>query len=330
MKVLFIGGTGNISTATSCLALEYGMDLWLLNRNHNPVSIQGSRQIICDIRNESEAARLLSEHEWDCVVNWIAFEPADIERDIRLFGGKTSQYIFISSASCYQTPLENPIITEETPLSNPLWLYSQNKIACEVRLVQEYREKGFPVTIVRPSHTYSTVIPICIGGWTEYTAVDRIKKGLPVVVPGDGTSLWVLTHAEDFARGFYGLIGLEQSIGEAFHITSEELLTWNQIHQQLAAALGLEANIVHVTTDKICRLDPDYIGTLKSDKANSVIFDNSKIKRFVPDFQACIPFAEGIRTTLDWFEAEPERMLISAETNAFIDLLVRSETAGNG
>jgi len=327
MKVLFIGGTGNISTATSCLALESGMDLWILNRNRSSVSVHGERQITCDIDNEADAARLLEAHEWDCVVNWIAFEPKHVERDLRLFGGKTGQYIFISSASCYQTPLENPIITEETPLDNPLWEYSKNKIACEQRLMREYSEKGFPVTIVRPSHTYSTVIPICIGGWTEYTAVDRLKKGLPIVVPGDGTSLWVLTHAEDFAKGFYGLIGLEQSIGEAFHITSDELLTWNQIHQQLAAALGVEARIVHVTTDRICRLDPDYIGSLKSDKANSVIFDNSKIKRFVPGFQANIPFAEGILSTLEWFEAEPSRKLISAESNAFIDSLIRSETA---
>ena len=327
MKVLFIGGTGNISTATSRLALEKGVDLWLLNRNKSTVTIQGANQILCDINDEAKATHLLSEHVWDCVVNWIAFEPKDVERDIRLFGGKTGQYIFISSASCYQTPLQFPIITENTPLDNPLWEYSQNKIACERILLKEFEEKGFPATIVRPSHTYSTVFPICIGGWKEYTTVDRILRGLPIVVPGDGTSLWVLTHAEDFAKGFYGLLGLEQSVGEAFHITSDELLTWNQIHQQLAAALGMDANIVHVTTDRICKADPEYIGSLLGDKATSVIFDNAKIKRFVPDFHANIPFAKGIQKTLAWFDANPDQKHISNETNSFIDMLVRTELA---
>lgn len=325
MKVLFIGGTGNISTACSCLALECGVELWHLNRNRSENTIQGIRQITCDIQDEAAAARLLEDHEWDCVVNWIAFKPADVERDIRLFGAKTRQYLFVSSASCYQTPPQSPIITEDTPLDNPLWDYSQNKIACERRLMREYEERGFPVTVVRPSHTYSTVIPICLGGWTEYTAVDRLQKGLPIVVPGDGTSLWVLTHAEDFAKGFFGLLGLEQSIGEAFHITSDELLTWNQIYQQLAAALGVEANIVHVTTDKICRANPKLIGDLKGDKINSVIFDNSKIKRFVPEYQATIPFAEGIKTTLAWFAADSARRHISDASNAFMDRLIAAE-----
>lgn len=326
MKVLFIGGTGNISTATSCLALESGVDLWLLNRGQTPVGVQGAKLIQCDIHNEVEVAKLLDEHDWDCVVNWIAFKPEEIERDIRLFGGKTGQYIFISSASCYQTPLQNPLITENTPLENPLWQYSRDKIACEQRLLREYEDKGFPVTIVRPSHTYSNVIPIAIGGWTEYTTVDRIKRGLPIVVHGDGTSLWVLTHAEDFAKGFFGLLGLQDSIGEAFHITSDELLTWNQIHQHIASALGVEAKIVHVTSDRISKLDSEYIGSLLGDKAASVIFDNSKIKGYVPDFQATIPFSEGIRSTLAWFEADPQRMRVSDATNAFIDMLIRTES----
>ncbi len=325
MKVLFIGGTGNISTSCSCLALENGVDLWLLNRGQTGVSIQGAQQIQADIHNEAETAAALTGHEWDVVVNWIAFEPKDVERDIRLFAGKTHQYIFISSASCYQTPLKHPIIRETTPLENPFWEYSRNKIACERLLTEAYEKQGFPATIVRPSHTYSKVIPICIGGWTEYTTVDRIKKGLPIVVHGDGSSLWVLTHAEDFALGFFGLLGLEASIGEAFHITSDELLTWNQIHEQLAAALGKEANIVHVTSDRIAKHDPEYIGSLLGDKTSSVIFDNSKIKSVVPDFQCTIPFAEGIKTTLDWFEADPARQIISDETNHFIDMLIKTE-----
>ncbi len=325
MKVLFIGGTGNISSATSCLALESGVELWLLNRGLSSAGIQGANTLVCDIHDEEQTARILAEHEWDCVVNWIAFELEDVERDIRLFAERTEQYIFISSASCYQTPLQHPVITETTPLSNPFWEYSRNKIACEERLLREFNEKGFPVTIVRPSHTYSTVIPICIGGWKEYTTVDRIKKGLPIIVHGDGSSLWVLTHAEDFAKGFYGLIGLQESIGEAFHITSDELLTWNQIHQHLAAAIGKEANIVHITSDKLCHYDEEYVGSLLGDKTTSVIFDNSKIKRFVPDFQANIPFSEGIKTTLEWFEASPERQVISEATNTFIDKMIDRE-----
>ena len=325
MKVLFIGGTGNISTSTSCLAVEKGIDLWVLNRGMSSVGIHGASSITCDIHDETEAAKILADHDWDCVVNWIAFTPEDVERDIRLFNGKTEQYIFISSASCYQTPLQNPIITEETPLSNPYWQYSRDKIACEEILMREHMENGFPTTIVRPSHTYSTVIPICIGGWTEYTTVDRIKKGLPIVVHGDGSSLWVLTHAEDFAKGFFGLIGLQSGVGEIFQITSDELLTWDQIHQTIAAALGVEANIVHVTSDKICRVDPEYTGSLLGDKTASVIFDNSKIKRFVPEFQATIPFFEGIKTTLEWFEAEPARQIILPETNEFIEKLIASE-----
>lgn len=327
MKVLFIGGTGNISTSTSCLALESGVDLWILNRGLSAGTIPGAKHIQCDIANEDSVAKLLAKHDWDCVVNWVAFEQKDVERDIRLFSGKAAQYIFISSASCYQTPLQNPIITENTPLENPLWEYSQNKITCENRLIQEFKQKGFPVTIVRPSHTYSTVIPICIGGWTEYTTVDRLKRGQPIVVPGDGTSLWVLTHARDFAKGILGLIGHVQSIGEAFHITSDELLTWNQIHLQLAAALNVKAEIVHVTSDRICRLDPEYTGSLLGDKSNSAIFDNSKIKQFVPNFHASIAFADGIKSTLEWFEAKPSRQYVSAETNTFMESLIATELA---
>ncbi len=326
MKVLYIGGTGNISTASSRRALDNGIELWHINRGKTLSSLNGVKTITCDINNPNHARQALAGHEWDCVVNWIAFTPEQVKRDLALFSHHTRQYIFISSASCYQTPLQNPVITEQTPLSNPFWQYSRDKITCEDLLLQAFRDSGFPATIVRPSHTYSNVIPIPIGGWTDYTTVDRIKKGLPIVVHGDGSSLWVVTHAEDFAKGFNGLIGNEKAIGEAFHITSDELLTWNQIHQQLAAAVGAEAEIVHVTTDKICRFDPEeYVGSLLGDKATSVIFDNSKIKRFVPDFRATIPFAEGIKRVIDWFEAEPSRQIVNAADNAFIDRLIASE-----
>lgn len=325
MKVLFIGGTGNISTASSCLAIERGIELWHLNRGTSGHPIQGVNTITCDINDHAAAAEALAGHQWDCVVNWIAFTPDDIERDIVLFAGTTEQYIFISSASCYDTSIASPVITEETPLANPFWDYSRNKIACEQRLLNAFTNNGFPATIVRPSHTYSTVIPITIGGWTEYTTVDRMKKGLPIIVHGDGTSLWVLTHAEDFAVGLVGLLGSSESIGQAFHITSDEVLTWNHIYEQLAAAVGVEPKLVHVTSDRICRYNPDYIGTLLGDKSNSVIFDNSKIRKIVPEFQCTTTFAEGIKTTLEWFEADPARQGVNAQTNSMMNALIAAE-----
>lgn len=327
MKVLFIGGTGNISTACSCLAVETGIELWHLNRGKTGNQIQGVKTLVADINDRAALEDVLADHVWDCVVDWIAFTPEQVQRDIELFSGKTEQFIFISSASCYQTPPDSPVITEHTPLNNPYWQYSRDKIACEALLLKAHKDIGFPVTIVRPSHTYSNVIPIAIGGWEEYTAIDRMKRGLPVVVHGDGSSLWVLTHSEDFAQGFNGLIGRQESIGESYHITSDEVLTWNQIYQQIADALGVEAKLVHVTSDRICRYDPEYVGPLLGDKTASVIFDNSKIRQLVPDFQCTTPFAEGIKTTLEWFEADPTRQTVSDAANKMMDELIASELA---
>ncbi len=322
MKVLFIGGTGNISTSSSRLASSLGMDLYLLNRGRNQVDIEGIKTIQGDITDEKAMADIMKHYSWDVVVNWIAFAPEEIKRDFRLFNGKTRQYIFISSASCYQTPLLHPIITESTPISNPLWDYSNNKIKCEVLLNELYREHGFPITIVRPSHTYDTVIPIAIGGFTEFTTANRILSGQKIIIHGDGKSLWVVTHAEDFAKGFVGLLGNSQSIGHAFHITSDEVLSWNNIYQILADALGGELNAVHIASDFICKIEPSFTGTLLADKAESVIFDNTKIKTFVPGYQATIPFAKGIRKTLQWFDDHPEKKIISKETNYKIDRII--------
>lgn len=322
MKVLFIGGTGNISTSVSRLALQRGMDLWLLNRRGRAPDVPRAQIIQGDINNETQIEALLHGHQWDLVVDWVAFTEQDVERDIRLFDGKTRHYIYISSASCYQKPSLNPVITETTPLENPYWDYSRHKIAGEMALMRAVREQGFPGTIVRPSHTYSTVIPIPLGGWTEYTTVTRIKEGQPIVVHGDGSSLWTLTHADDFAVGLLGLAGKTAALGEAFHITSDESLSWDTIHRLLSAAVGREPHIVHVTSDRICQLRPDYTGTLLGDKSVSVIFDNSKIKRLVPEFEARISFAEGIKRTIDWFEADPARQVLDPATNSFIEELV--------
>ena len=321
MKVLFIGGTGNISTSVSRLAAARGIELYLLNRGNRTSSISGTKSIVGDIASP-DISSLLKDHTWDAVVNWIAFEEKDVQRDYELFKGKTHQYIFISSASAYQRPAAHHIVTESTPLANPFWQYSRNKIACEMALNTYYREHGFPITIVRPSLTYDTVIPIPIGGWLEYTAVDRIKKGKKIIVHGDGSSLWTITHAEDFAKGFVGLLGHQQAIGHAFHITSDEVLTWNQIHEAVAEAVGREPNIVHISSDTLAKFNPNFLGSLVGDKGTSAVFDNTKIKRFVPDFVATIPFKQGIKRTIDSFEAEPSRQIIKKETNDWIDNVI--------
>ena len=322
MKILFIGGTGNISTSVSRLAVGRGMDLYLLNRGNNN-SIEGTQSILGDI-NKADTINRLKKEKWDVVVNWIVFNEQEIIRDIELFTGRTKQYIFISSASVYQKPVIHPIITESTPLSNPYWKYSRKKIACEELLMKAYREAGFPMTIVRPSHTYDSMIPSALNAGNEYNLADRIKKGRKVIVHGDGTTLWVLTHAEDFAKGFIGLMGHQQAIAHAFHITSDELLNWNQIHEAIGEALGTEPNIVHIPSDFICNMDSSHRGDLLGDKTYSVIFDNTKIKKFVPGYLATIPFNEGIKRTLQWFEEHPEQQYVNPEAELMTDKIIKA------
>jgi nucleoside-diphosphate-sugar epimerase len=324
MKVLFIGGTGNISRSVSLACIERGIELYLLTRGTRHVDIPGARMIRGDINRPGDLTSLLDGTRWDSVVDWIAYTVGDIERDIALFRGRTDQYVFISSASAYQKPPLHPVITESTPLCNPFWEYSRNKIACEERLNRAYREGSFPATIVRPSHTYDTVIPVAIGGWTEYTIVERLKRGQPIIVHGDGTSLWTLTHAEDFAKGFVALLGHPRSIGEAFHITSDESLTWNQIYRSVAQAAGCEPRMVHIPSDFLASCRSAFTGELLGDKAHSVIFDNSKIKKIVPGFMATIPFHLGIQRTLAWFDADPSRQIVRNETHAMMDRILQA------
>ncbi len=327
MKVLFIGGTGLISSACSELALQRHLDLYILNRSRSskyPVPA-GAHLLVGDVHaDEAALAGLLEGQAFDAVVDWIAFTPEDIERDLRLFRGRTGQFIFISSASAYQKPPGHYLITEKTPLENPFWEYSRNKIACEERLMQAHREQAFPVTIVRPSLTYGpSQIPLCVGSWQHpYTVLDRMKCGRPVIVPGDGTSLWVLTWNADFAKGFLGLLGNREAIGEAYHITSDEVLTWNQIYLETGRALGVDLQIVHVPSDLIAAYDPDAVGSLIGDKANSAVFDNSKIKKLVPDFHCTVAWSEGVRRTIAWFEAEPSRRTIDDRLNQLWDTIL--------
>ena len=330
MKVLFVGGTGLISSACTRLTVERGVDLFLLNRGGKPDLAGGATVLVADHHNEAAVERALAGHRFDAVVDWIAFTPEDIERDLRLFRDRTDQFVFVSSASAYLKPLGDWIIREDTPLANPFWDYSQNKIACEERLTRAYREDGFPVTIVRPSLTYGdTQIPLAVNSWElPFTAIARMRAGKPVIVPGDGTSLWTMTHNSDFAVGFVGLLGRRAAIGQAFNINSDEVLTWDQIYRQTAAAAGVEAHIVHIASDFIAVCLPEWHGTLIGDKANSAVFDTTKIKRFVPDFRAVTPYSEGIRRTVAWFDADPARQRVDAEMDASWDRLIAAYEQG--
>ena len=320
MKVLFIGGTGVISSACSRLAVESGIDLYLLNRGESTRPVPDTIKIIgADIRDKDATRRALGSHEFDAVVEWIAFVPEHIETDIELFRGRTGQYVFISSASVYQTPPETLPITEETPLSNPFWQYSRDKIACEERVMRAYDEEQFPVTIVRPSHTYDRSNFPLKG---RYTPVDRMRKGKKIIVHGDGTSLWTLTHNADFASGFVPLLGDSRTIGEAFHITTDALLSWNQIYELAADAAGATARIVHIPSDVIAKYDTEWGGDLLGDKMHSMIFDNSKIKQFVPDFSAPIPFSQGIKEIIAWHDADPARQVVDTELDQLMDKII--------
>lgn len=327
MKILFIGGTGIISSACSDLAVAQGHELFLVNRTRTtklPVP-EGATVFQADVyAEEARLATLLADQHFDVVVDYVAYTVEDIERDIRLFRDKTDQFVFISSASAYQKPVKNYIITERTPLENPYWDYARNKIACEDRLLFAYLEEGFPVTIIRPSHTYGlTQIPFGVSSWIHpWTVIDRMKRGQKVIVPGDGTSLWVLTWNADFAKALIGLLGNSKTIGESFQITSDEVLTWNQIYLEAYHALRLEPKLIHIPSDLIGTYHPPSFGSLVGDKANSVVFDNSKIKRFVPGYSCEVNWAEGVRRALAWFEAHPEFQTIDEEMNSVWDRII--------
>jgi len=330
MKALFIGGTGLISSAVSRLALERGIDLTLLNRGQRGEFFpRGARQVVADHRDPRAAREALKGQSFDVVVDWIAFTPEQAAQDVELFAGRTGQYIFISSASAYQKPPTHWRITESTPLANPYWPYSRAKIACEDLLMREYREKGFPVTIVRPSHTYGpTQIPAAVySGEHPWTLVDRMRRGRGVVVPGDGTALWTMTHNSDLAKGFVGLMGNLHAIGHAFHITTDEVLTWNQIYGLIGEAAGVKPRLVHVPSDLIAAFDPAQGEGLIGDKAHCGVFDNTKIKTFVPGFVATVSFAEGIRESVRWFEAHPERCTVDEGLNARCDRMIEASEA---
>ena len=325
MKVLFIGGTGIISEGVSRRVIEQGHELYLLNRGTRTEFIpKGAKLITGDIRDTDSCAKTLENYHFDVVVNWITFTPEQLKGDIEIFRNKTKQYIFISSASAYQKPPLNYIINESTPLENPFWQYSRDKIECEKIVLEQYNRTGFPATIVRPSFTYGlSMIPAALNSWEHpWSLVDRMKKGKEIIVHGDGTSLWTMTHNEDFAKGFVGLFGNKKSIGEVFHITSDEVLTWNEIYRAIGHAAGVEPNLIHIASNFIVSKDPELTGALLGDKSYSIVMDNTKIKSFVPDFKAVIPFAEGIKKTVEYFLNHPERCTIDDDWNNLMDRII--------
>ncbi len=330
MRILFIGGTGIISTACTKLAVARGLDLTVLNRGQRP-PIPGVKQVVADINQPDAARRALGDGRWDAVVDFISFGVADIEARLALLRGRVRQYVFISSASAYQKPVTNYLVTESTPLANPFWGYSRDKIACEERLMRALREENFPVTIVRPSFTYGeTVIPLPMNSWPlPYTAIDRLRRGAPVIIPGDGTSLWTLTSNDDFAPALLGLLGHQGAIGHPFHITSDEVLNWNQIHDAVAEAAGVaNPKFIHIASDFISACLPGTEGELQGDKSNSIVCDNTKIKRFVPGFVAPTRFRDGIKRSIAWYDADPKRRVVDQAANANYDRLIAAYERG--
>jgi nucleoside-diphosphate-sugar epimerase len=320
MKILFIGGTGVISSACSKLCSERGYDLYLLNRGNAKLPETVKYKLLKgDIRNFDEAKSLIGDQTFDVVVEWIGFTDDRVLADYELFKDRTGQYIYISSASVYQKPSWWKPITEDVPINNPYWGYAQAKIKCEETAMELYMEKEFPITIVRPSHTYDkTKIPL-YGG---YTALDRLRKGKKIVINGDGTSLWTLTHHKDFAKGFVGLLGKQEAIGEAYHITSDEVLTWNQICITMAEALRVEANIIHIPSDFIKHFDDEWGDGLVGDKSHCMVFNNSKIRKLVPEFKATIPFSKGAREIAEWYMGDKSHQVTDDTINRKIDEVI--------
>lgn len=329
-KALFIGGTGTISSAiVRQLADDPMWEVWLLNRGNAKDRVPaGVKQIVCDISDEEDARKKLEGMTFDVVSEFIGFVPEQVERDYKLFKGKTKQYIYISSASAYNKPAASYVITEGTTLANPHWEYSRNKIACEEFLLKKYREENFPVTIVRPSHTYDERhVPLGVHGTKGFwQVIKRMIDKKPVIIQGDGSSLWHLTFNKDFATGFVGLMGNRHAIGEAFQITGDEVLTWNQIYQTIADTLGVELKAYHVASEYLSAVGDkygfDFEGSLTGDKSVSVVFDNSKLKRIVPQMQTTVPFNKGVRIALDYVMSHPECQIEDPDFDAWCDKVI--------
>ena len=315
-SILFLGGTGVISAAAAERAVALGHRLTILNRGRSTRPVpEGAETLTADVRDASAVRDALGGRDFDAVADFITYTPDHAKASLDLFTGRTGQYVFISSASAYQKPPTRLPIRESTPLKNPFWQYSRDKISCEELFYQAYREQDFPLTVVRPSHTYDRTKIAMVGGWTD---LHRMRAGLPVMVHGDGTSLWTLTHSMDFAKAFVGLLGLPQAVGESYTITSDEYLPWNQIYRLFARAAGVaDPELVHVASETIAAHSPELGPNLLGDRSHSVVFDNTKIKSLVPGYCATIPFADGAREIVDWHDANPGLQVVDRE---FMDL----------
>jgi nucleoside-diphosphate-sugar epimerase len=326
--VLFLGGTGIISSACTERALTQGFEVFVLNRGSSSTRPmpEGAQLLVGDLSDAESVRAAIGDREFDVVADFRSFTTGDVQSRLDVFEGRMGQYVFISSASAYQTPPGRMPVRESTPLRNPFWQYSRDKIACEDLLVAAYRERALPMTIVRPSHTYDKTLLPFDGGWT---VVDRMRRGAEIVVPGDGTSLWTLTHHADFAHAFVGLLGHPSAIGDSFHITSDEWLSWNEIYETVAAAAGVaEPKLVHVPSDAIAAADPEWGAGMLGDKAHTMIFDNAKVKRLVPDYVATIPFVQGAREIMAWYDGDPARQEVDAAMDATMDQLVARYRVG--
>ena len=326
LTLLFIGGSGVISAAAAELAVARGHTLTVLNRGQSSLrAVPTAAEVLTvDVRDPAAVRAALGDRTFDVVVDFVAFTPEHVRADIAQFAGRTGQYVFISSASAYQKPPAALPVRDSTPLRNPFWQYSRDKIACEDVLLEAYREQGFPVTIIRPSHTYDRTQIALLGGWTD---IHRMRTGQPVVVHGDGTSLWTLTHSTDFAKALVGLFGRSQAVGDSFTITSNEYLPWDALYAEFASAAGAPApQIVHVASDTMAAENPDWSGPLLGDRSHSVIFDNSKVAALVPDFVCTTPVALGFREVIDWFDAHPEQQVVDEAVNATLDRLVAAHS----
>jgi nucleoside-diphosphate-sugar epimerase len=331
MRVLFLGGTGNISTACVEHALARGHGVGILTRGQRPSPFGPWVEVLHGDRDDPAALGKAAEGRWDAVVDFLAYTPAQVDLAVDAFAGRTGQYVFIGTVATYDKPNAPLPFTEDAPLANPHWEYARLKIACERRVREAHRERALPITIVRPSYTYGpTWIPSGFGG-QDYTVVDRMRRGLPVVCHGDGTALWGMTHSSDFAVGLVGLLGRPEAIGEAFHVTTDEVLTWNAIYETIARAAGAEARLVHVPSALIAAIVPDRGASLLGDKAHSSVFDNAKVRRIVPEFQPKVTFAEGVARSIAWFDEDPARRVVSPAANENIErVLAASGRAWEG
>jgi nucleoside-diphosphate-sugar epimerase len=320
-SVLYIGGTGVISSACVAESVAQGWGVTILNRGTSTThpAHPDAEALTADVRDAAAVRDAVGEREFDVVVDFLSFTPDQVQQQLDQFADRTGQYVFISSASAYQTPPARLPVIESTPLRNPFWQYSRDKIACEDLLVGAYRADDLPMTIVRPSHTYDHTLPPFEGGWTT---IERMRQGREVLVHGDGTSLWTITHHTDFARAFVGLLGRREALGEAFHITGDEAPSWNRIYTDVAEAAGVEPRLVHVPSDAVAAVDEEFGASLLGDKAHTMLFDNSKVRSLVPGWHAVVPFRQGAQEIVDWHDADPARRVVDERVDALYDDLV--------